>query len=159
MELHKKFYTDVFVNSVEEKITITLDDLLPADCFFDFINLDIQGAELNAIKGLGSRLNNVNWIYTEVNKKRLYKDIYLVADIDKYLSLYGFKRIATYWIPGVGWGDALYIKKDKVRYSILQRIVILYREFKFNYFSDFRVQNLIRLIKRFIRITFQFKSF
>ena len=73
MGTHKELYTDVFVNLVQERITTTLDDLIPVDSFFDFINLDIQGAELNAIKGLGSRIANINWIYTEVNKKSYIK--------------------------------------------------------------------------------------
>jgi len=30
-------------------------------------NLDIQGAELKALKSMGDYLNNVDYIYTEVN--------------------------------------------------------------------------------------------
>jgi FkbM family methyltransferase len=155
---HKLLYTDVFVNSVEERTTTTLDELIPVDSFFDFINLDIQGAELNAIKGLGSRLANINWIYTEVNKKKVYKNIYLVTDIDDYLMPYGFKRIATYWLPGVGWGDALYIKEGIFKYSLLRRVKIFYRELKYNYLSEFRLSTLIRFSKKIVRNTLRLKS-
>jgi FkbM family methyltransferase len=158
MGTHKYLYTDVFVNSVEERTTTTLDELIPVDSFFDFINLDIQGAELNAIKGLGSRLANINWIYTEVNKKKVYKNIYLVTDIDDYLMPYGFKRIATYWLPGAGWGDALYIKEGIFKYSLLRRIKIFYRELKFNYLSEFRPSTLTRLSKKIVRIILRRKS-
>jgi FkbM family methyltransferase len=158
MEIHKELYMDVFVNLVEERITTTLDDLIPVDSFFDFINLDIQGAELNAIKGLGSRISNINWIYTEVNKKKLYKNIYLVNDIDDYLALFGFKRIATYWLPGVGWGDALYIKENIMKYSKLRQIKIFYRELKYNYLSEFRLSTLIRFSKKIFKIILRFKS-
>ncbi len=73
MGTHKELYKNVFVESIEERITTTLEDLIPIDCCFVFINLYIQGAELNAIKGLGSRLSSINWIYTEVNKKNCMK--------------------------------------------------------------------------------------
>jgi FkbM family methyltransferase len=158
MGTHKELYTDVFVNLVEERITTTLNDLIPVDSFFDFINLDIQGAELNAIKGLGSRIANINWIYTEVNKKKLYKNIYLVKDIDDYLSLYGFKRIATYWLSGVGWGDALYIKEGIAKYSKLRQIKIFYRELKYNYLSEFRLSTLIRFSKKIVKIILRYKK-
>ena len=158
MGTHKDLYTDVFVNSVEERITTTLDELIPVESCFDFINLDIQGAELNAIKGLGSRLANVNWIYTEVNKKNVYKNIYLVKDIDNYLRSYGFKRIATYWLPGAGWGDALYVKKGITEYSQLRQVKIFYRELKYNYLSEFRLTNLIRFTKKIVRTILRLKS-
>ena len=155
MGTHRNLYTDVFVNLVEERITTTLDELIPVESCFDFINLDIQGAELNAIKGLGSRLANVNWIYTEVNKKKVYKNIYLVKDIDNYLRSYGFKRIATYWLPGAGWGDALYVKVGLAEYSLPKKVKIFYRELKYNYLSEFRLTNLIRFNKKIVRTLFR----
>ena len=158
MGTHKNLYSDVFVNLVEERITTTLDELIPAESYFDFINLDIQGAELNAIKGLGSRLANINWIYTEVNKNKVYKNICLVKDIDNYLRPYGFKRIATYWLPGAGWGDALYVKKGITKYSQLRQVKIFYRELKYNYLSEFRLTNLIRFSKKIVRTILRLKS-
>ena len=50
-----------------------LDTLLQgATHQFDFINLDIQGEELRALRGLGDRIRGVRWIYCEVNKNPLY---------------------------------------------------------------------------------------
>ena len=158
MGTHKNLYTEVFVNLIEERITTTLDELIPIESYFDFINLDIQGAELNAVKGLGSRLANINWIYTEVNKKKVYKNIYLVKDIDDYLRSYGFKRIATYWLPGVGGGDALYVKEGLAEYSLPRQVKILYRELKYNYLSEFRLTNLIRFSKKIVRTILRLKS-
>jgi FkbM family methyltransferase len=76
---------------------------------FNFMNLDIQGAELLALKGAGDILNNVDFIYIEVNTKELYKDCPLINDIDEYLTKFYFKRFNTYLTPH-GWGDAFYCK-------------------------------------------------
>jgi len=76
----------------------------------DFLNIDLQGAELKALKGLDEYLDNFKWAYLEVNKEELYKGCALVGEIDEYLAGFGFKRVETKWCGNTGWGDALYIK-------------------------------------------------
>jgi FkbM family methyltransferase len=77
---------------------------------FNFLNLDIQGVELKALKGLGDYLKNIDYIYTEVNCDYVYEKCDLVTDIDDYLSGFGFKRVETSWFGSCKWGDAFYIK-------------------------------------------------
>lgn len=78
------------------------------DC--DFLNMDIQGAELKALKGMGDLLHQFKWAYLEVNKEELYKGCPMVEDLDMYLLGFGFRRVETRWCGNTGWGDALYIK-------------------------------------------------
>lgn len=80
--------------------------LLPCD----FLNIDLQGAELMALKGMGNQLHDFKWAYIEVNQNYLYRDCALVGDIDDYLKSFGFRRVETKWAGNTGWGDALYIK-------------------------------------------------
>ena len=77
----------------------------------NFINLDIQGVELRALKSMEKYLHHINYIYTEVNTEYVYKDCNLVGEIDEYLSQFGFTRVATKMCGNAGWGDAFYIKK------------------------------------------------
>lgn len=77
---------------------------------YNFLNIDLQGFELQALKGLGSLLKDVQWAYLEVNKEELYKGCALIGEIDEYLAGFGFKRVETKWAGNTGWGDALYIK-------------------------------------------------
>ena len=77
---------------------------------FNFLNLDIQGYELEAIKGFEDKINNLDYIYTEVNQDLLYENCSLITDIDEYLKKYSFVRVDTI-ITGYGWGDALYVKQ------------------------------------------------
>jgi hypothetical protein len=78
--------------------------------------------------------------------------------MDDYLIPYGFRRIATYWLPGVGWDDALYIKDGIMKYSKLRQIKIFYREIKYNYFSEFRLSTLIRFTKKKVIVMLKYKS-
>lgn len=74
---------------------------------FNFLNLDIQGAELLALIGMGKALDQVTYIYTEVNEKSLYKNCCLISDLDVYLKDY--QRVITE-MTQFGWGDAFYVR-------------------------------------------------
>lgn len=76
-----------------------------------FINFDIQGAELLALKSMGDLLNNITAAYLEVNKKETYKGCALVGEVDEYLSQYGLVRVETTDFIGDTWADAFYLKK------------------------------------------------
>lgn len=76
----------------------------------NMLNLDIQGAELKALQGVGFWLKNINYIYTEVNEKELYKGCALLPDLDDYLDNEGFDRVETE-MTRHGWGDALYVRR------------------------------------------------
>lgn len=76
---------------------------------YNFWNIDIQGAELYALKGAGDLLKTVSVLYLEVNTKHLYKNCPLLDEIDSFLSENNFVRVALE-MTSHGWGDALYIK-------------------------------------------------
>ena len=107
---HSALYPQIVVEKEITMKTQRLDSILKETGAPDFCNLDIQGAELSAIKGFGEFINHLNVIYTEVNKIELYSGCAMVSEIDKFLNKAGFKRVATRWILGDGWGDALYMR-------------------------------------------------
>ena len=77
---------------------------------FNFLNVDVQGVELNVIKSFGKLIDKLDYIYAEVNEAELYKGCALVGEIDEYLPTYNFIRIATHMTRNQ-WGDGFYIKK------------------------------------------------
>ena len=76
----------------------------------NFINLDLQGVELRALRSMEKYLSHVKYIYTEVNTDYVYKECTLVTELDDYLRPFGFNRVATRMCRNYGWGDALYVK-------------------------------------------------
>jgi len=76
---------------------------------YNFMNIDIQGAELLALNGSIDLLDNIDYIYTEVNSASLYKDCGLISEIDTFLSVFGFVRMETN-MTEYEWGDAFYVK-------------------------------------------------
>lgn len=127
LKSHKDFYPDIVELERIQIRTSTLKNIITSEFQPDFVNLDIQGAELRALKGYGEKIKELKWIYTEVNKVELYEGCALVSEIDDFLAVFGFKRVCTRWWRNHGWGDALYIRSecDSV-FTFKQRVQQLY---------------------------------
>lgn len=107
---HKTAHPEVnFIKDIQLKM-YRLDQ---CSCWgeYDFLNIDLQGSELKALKGMGDTLDHFKWAYLEVNKEELYKGCALIGELDSFLSEKGFQRVETKWCGNTGWGDALYIRK------------------------------------------------
>lgn len=76
----------------------------------DYLSMDIQGFELNALKGMGELLLQFKWLYLEVNKEQVYKGNGLVGEIDKYVRGFGFYPTTEKYTAAF-WGDKLYTKR------------------------------------------------
>jgi FkbM family methyltransferase len=119
-ETHKTSYPHITTLRNDTYVTQRVDEVLPKKFIPDLINVDVQGAEKHALIGCENILNATKYIYTEVNKKSLYKNCVLVDDLDKYLATHQFKRMVTKWYKKDGWGDALYINTDLVKITKVQ---------------------------------------
>lgn len=122
-EMHSAYYPQIEFTDQLTVLTVRLDELLPETFEFEFVNLDIQGAELEALRGLGQRLQSARVVYCEVNREFLYRDIPLVSELDAYLRDFGFIRCFTVWTHA-GWGDAVYVKARTRPHEIFLKTVM-----------------------------------
>ena len=100
-------------NDIDIKKLDSLDNIK-----VNFLNIDVQGYELEVLKGAVKTLTKIDYIYSEVNRKELYENCVIVNDLDKFLDFFGFIRCETKWWNNVGtWGDALYIKKNRLSFQ------------------------------------------
>lgn len=78
---------------------------------YDFVNLDIQGAELKALKGFGNifEITDIKAVYSEINFEEVYKGCALANQLDDFLGAKGFHRVLTSGEVDA-WQDALYVK-------------------------------------------------
>ena len=101
----------------QEKVTVQtkrLDDVLASvgqEDTYNVMVLDIQGAELQALKGAVKTLAHVDAIVTEVNYGALYEGAGLIQMLDAFLLQHGFTRVDTMTTFSNLEGDALYLKK------------------------------------------------
>lgn len=99
-----------YVSTITNRST-TVDEML-LDSLIDqvnFVNLDVQGAELLVLQGAQQYLHGVDFIYVEVNDKPLYEGCALLPEMDIFLAGFSFQRRETL-ITRHGWGDAFYVK-------------------------------------------------
>lgn len=75
---------------------------------FNFLNADIQGAELLALKGMGTLILHFKYLYLEVNMKNTYIGCPHIDEIDEYVAEYGFRRVETGNWVAESWTDAFY---------------------------------------------------
>lgn len=112
--LHTVQYPGIVFTDTEEVEVKTLDSYLEGSTKkYNLMLLDVQGYELEVLKGASNTLKQVDYILSEVNRAELYKGCPMVEELDLYLSSFGFKRIITSW-DGYTWGDALYVKEGMI---------------------------------------------
>jgi FkbM family methyltransferase len=124
--LHQLDYPQIQVIDVITVKTTSLETIFKETPIPNFINLDIQGTELEALKGLGDLIVGVDYVYTEVNYKEVYENCALVKHIDTYLAEFGFHRAITRWQIKKGWGDALYLR-NTYKKSMTQKVRVSFK--------------------------------
>lgn len=113
LKYHKEIHPDVKVVETISTQTKTIQTLYKENNInpleYNTLVMDIQGAELSALKGMGSILDNINIIYIEVNEKELYEGCCKLEDLDTFLLNLEFER--KYLTLLNGYGNAFYLKK------------------------------------------------
>lgn len=134
MDGHKERYPDIKIVKQYQTTTSKIDTILSVKMKRrfapDMIVLDIQGAELHALRGSTHTLKNVKWIYAEVSYEKLYKDAALEPELTRFLDKRGFIKLEEV-DSGMGWGDVLYVREN-----LIQRTFKGFRQRNRSYVKD-----------------------
>lgn len=114
----------------------------------DLMWIDIQGAELMALKGFGNKISDVSMIHTEVEFFEIYSGQPLFREIKRYLNSRGFLLIAFTSFEHYS-ADAVFVNRDSLSaVQELKAVVVdplLYYvkrlRLKYNYIRDTRRQH------------------
>jgi FkbM family methyltransferase len=112
--LKPKVHLEAFPHIIFDKETkIKIEPLDKYECSsdFNFMTIDVQGFELEVLRGARKTLKNIQWLMLEVNRAETYENCAQVDEIDEFLAKFNFERVETVWWEDSFWGDALYIKK------------------------------------------------
>lgn len=107
-KIHLDLHPEVIFSGEETVEMGRLDDFLFKN--YNFINIDVQGYEMEVLKGAEKTLENIDYLYCEVNRNEVYEGNAYIEEIDNYLLNYNMRRVETFWWYDGPWGDALYIK-------------------------------------------------
>lgn len=113
LHLHKIYHPHITHEKTIKLKTKTLDTIFKENnldhSLYNFMNLDLQGYELSALKGFENGLKHIDYIYTEVNTDEVYKDCTLIEHLDDFLGSHGFERKYTS-MTDWKWGEAFYYR-------------------------------------------------
>jgi FkbM family methyltransferase len=114
LKRHRDYYPMIEETGRVEVMARRLETLLtelnqsPAD--FNFLHLDIQGAELRALRGAAGLLKHFDAIVSEVNFEELYEGCGLIEELNDLLESHDFRKRALACPYHPSWGDAFYVR-------------------------------------------------
>lgn len=76
---------------------------------FNFLNIDVQGYELEVLRGASNILDKIDALIVEVNRDEVYEGCPMIEEIDTFLNSFGISRVQEIW-QSTSWGDALYAR-------------------------------------------------
>ncbi|MGA9666667.1 MAG: FkbM family methyltransferase [Gallionella sp.] len=105
------------IRQVVEVPQVRLEDVMQGSGEVDLLKLDLQGYELEALKGCGSLLKRIRIITTEIEFVSLYDGQPLFGDIDVFLRANGFRLLNLYELythpdGQLTAGDAVYLNNN-----------------------------------------------
>ena len=112
MGKHLHIHPGITLPNTELVTVKRLDSLGLAHKGYQLLVMDCQGFEGRVLKGATETLNQVNYVYTEVNKDEVYQGCTLVDELDQLL--FEFDRVETGQWVGNMWSDALYVRKKSL---------------------------------------------
>ena len=107
---HLTQYPHIVFDSIEKVKMNRLDDIEFNREEYNFINIDVQGFELEVFKGSEKTLETIDYIISEINKTHLYENGAILDELISFLSKYNFELVETSWDGGT-WGDGFFVKK------------------------------------------------
>lgn len=105
---HLQYYPNItFPDKYQFEVEMKKLDDFGFGSTYNMLDIDVQGYELEVLRGGINTLPNIDYVYCEVNREELYEGCPMVEEIDQFL--HEFTRVDTAWTP-CGYGDALYVR-------------------------------------------------
>ena len=109
---HKEIYPEIRETGTIRVPCTTIDRLMEGHTTqVDLLNMDIQGAELLALKGARKTLQQASCVVTEINLAELYEGCGQFRELDRYLYSAGYYCMKVSRKYHRDWGDAFYVRE------------------------------------------------
>jgi hypothetical protein len=124
LEAASYLYPEISITESIEVLTTAIDDLEISLQSLDggLLVLDLQGVELDVLKGAVKTLDTFNFILCEVSNVEMYRNQPLWPEINEFLKIHCFTLVDFQIDEEKGWGNALYRKgRAKIFDSIVRK--------------------------------------
>ena len=121
---------DMLTETVIEEITLrttTIDSEIPKDTKKCLLVLDVQGGEIEVLRGASGSFNRVKWIVLEVTSNGVeYENVPTEIQLDSLLNSKGFRKSISRISHNGDYKDQLYLRDGKVKSSILMMVDLMF---------------------------------
>ncbi len=136
---------DQLIETVVEEITLrttTIDNEMPKDTEKCLLVVDVQGGEIEVLRGGSGSFNQVKWIVLEVTSKGVeYENVPTETQLDLLLKSEGFRKSISRISHNGDYKDQLYLRDGKIHSSMLMMVDLLFIQAR-NVFHVFRFGHL-----------------
>ena len=96
-DIFSKWWPNIKFDTSEKVNVVTLKDIMEKENIqkIDFLHLDVQGFELQVLKGAGEYLSKIKLIWLEVSEKEIYKNQKVRNEIENFLTFNGYEHVVT----------------------------------------------------------------
>ena len=109
--LHKISHPNIEMSATLQLKTSRFDTLVKnQNISANVLVLDLQGAELHCLRGMGELLKQFDVVCSEVNTGETYLKCDQLDDLETYLKQFNFVRHNIHIWSGHTYGDACYVK-------------------------------------------------
>lgn len=106
---HLTLFPSITFDEKETVPLLTLDRVMEGrEPDYEELVVDVQGYELEVLKGAEKTLETIRRIRCEVSTVELYEGCAKLEDVDSFLEEHGFSRVRTDLMYGGVHGDAVY---------------------------------------------------
>ena len=114
----------------------------------DLLWMDIQGAELIALKGLAERINDVKLMHLEINFTSIYEGQTFYPEIKKFLKRHGFYFLGFTALSRYS-GDAIFINNNLAKGEVARQAARSLHLLHLKHFYLILIRQTLSRIKRF----------
>lgn len=108
---HAEVYPDITVKKLVPMIAVRAEDFfewIPLPPEIDTLVIDVQGAELKVLRGMGKVLDQMKRCFLEVNLKEMYDGCVLKPELDDWMAKAGFGNSEFYPVHDDEWGESYF---------------------------------------------------
>lgn len=112
-KLHLTQYPDIEFKTMELVNIDKLDNIEYDRSLYAHLHIDVQGYEMEVLKGAEKSIEHIKTIEAEVHRAELFEGCVMYRDVCDWLFERGFSLDAIVW-RGNTWGDAKFRRLPKV---------------------------------------------
>lgn len=109
-KLHTTQFPNIVFDNSEDVEMDRLDDLQIEVKNYNMMNIDVQGFELEVLRGSIKTLKYIDYLIVEINNAELYNGCPMFKEINDFLTDHNFTCVDQYWWGG-NFGEGFFKKK------------------------------------------------